>query len=76
MVEEDSIYDKMTIQTVDPDSMTIFMNNEDNKISLYKNKDISLMGDVRIKTADSYDYPTKFYIYKEVTIPKSGGRSK
>ena len=72
-VEEDTEYDKMTIQAVDPESMTIFMDNEDNKITLSKNKDISLMSDIRLKTADSDDYPNRFYIYKEVTISESEG---
>jgi len=68
-VEEDTEYGKMTIQTVDAESRTILMDNEDNKITLAKNKDISLMGDIKLKTADTYDYPNRFYIYKEVTEP-------
>ena len=50
-VEEDTEYDKMTIQTVDADAMTIMMNNEDNKITLTKKRDVSLMENIRIKTA-------------------------
>jgi len=71
-VEEDSEYDKMTIQTVDADEKTIMMDNEDNKITLSRNKDISLMGDIRIKTADqdeiTAEEPLRFYVYKPVTI--------
>jgi S-layer protein (TIGR01567 family) len=71
-VKEDTEYDKMTIQTVDADVMTIMMNNEDNKISLTKNKDLLLMENIRIKTADqdvvTADEPLRFYIYKEMTV--------
>jgi hypothetical protein len=38
------------------------------KIKLSKNKDIALMGDIRIKTADSDDVPNRFYIYKKAAI--------
>ncbi len=67
-VEEDTEYDKMTIQSVNADTMTITMDNEDNKITLNKNKDQILMENVRIKTADQDDTPLRFYIYKEATI--------
>jgi S-layer protein (TIGR01567 family) len=65
-VSENTEYDKMTIQTVNADS--IMMNNEDNDITLSKNKDISLMPGVAIKTADSDDDALRYYIYKEITI--------
>jgi len=72
-VEEDNKYDKMTIQTVNADTKTIMMNNEDNKITLNKNKDLLLMGDIRIKTADQdvicAEEPLRFYLYKEITEP-------
>jgi S-layer protein (TIGR01567 family) len=72
-VEEDTKYDKMTIQTVDADAKYITMNNEDNKITLNKNKDQLLMGDIRIKTADQdvicAEEPLRFYVYKEITEP-------
>jgi len=72
MVEEDTEYDKMTVQIVDSDGLYIMMDNEDNKITLAKNKDISLMGDIRIKTADqdciTAEEPLRWYIYEEVTI--------
>jgi len=54
----------MTIQTVTANTIT--MNNEDNDITLSKNKDISLMPGVSIKTAD--DDELRYYIYKEATI--------
>jgi S-layer protein (TIGR01567 family) len=63
-VSENTEYDKMTIQTVDEKSIT--MNNEDNDITLSKNKEISLMEGVSIKTADADEL--RYYIYKEVTI--------
>jgi S-layer protein (TIGR01567 family) len=72
-VEEDTVYDKMTIQTVDADAKAIMMNNEDNKITLNKNKDQLLMGDIRIKTADqdtiTAEDPLRFYVYKDITEP-------
>jgi len=71
-VEEDTEYDKMTIQTVNADTLSIMMNNEDNKLTLNKNKDQLLMQNVRIKTADqdviSAEAPLRFYIYEEATI--------
>jgi hypothetical protein len=42
------------------------MDNKDNDITLSKNKDTSLMGVIRIKTADSDTL--RYYIYKAVTI--------
>jgi S-layer protein (TIGR01567 family) len=71
-VEEDTEYDKMTIQTVNADTLTIMMNNEDNKINLYRNSDSLLMENIRIKTSDqgeiSAEVPLRFYIYKEATV--------
>jgi len=72
-IEEDTEFDKMTVQSVNADTKTIVMDNEDEKITLNKNKDILLMGDTRIKTADqddvSVENPLRFYIYKEITEP-------
>ena len=70
-IEEDTEYDKMTIQSVDAAAMKITMDNEDNKVSLTKKKDISLMENIRIKTADqdaTPEDPLRFYIYKEMKI--------
>ena len=48
------------------------MDNKDNTVTLSKNKDITLMGDVKIKTSDQSVVddanPLRYYIYKEVTI--------
>jgi S-layer protein (TIGR01567 family) len=60
-VSENTEYDKMTIQTVDDTSIT--MNNEDNDITLSRNKEISLMPGISIKTADSDDL--RYYIFTE-----------
>jgi len=72
-VEEDTEYDKMTVQTVNSDDYVIEMDNEDNKITLNKNKDTLLMENIRIKTADQDDItaedPLRFYIYKELVEP-------
>lgn len=58
-------YGKMTIQKVTTDSIT--MNNEDNDITLSKNKDISLMPGIGIKTAD--DDSLRYCIYRDITKP-------
>jgi S-layer protein (TIGR01567 family) len=64
-VSENTEYDKMTIQSVTADSIS--MNNEDNVITLGRNKEILLMPGVSIKTADSDDL--RYYLYKEITEP-------
>ena len=64
-VSEGTDYGKMTIQTIIANSIT--MNNEDNDITLSKNKDISLMPGIGIKTAD--DDSLRYVIYKEITKP-------
>jgi hypothetical protein len=49
--------------------MRIVMDNEDNEITLSNDKDITLMDNIRIKTADQDDgKPLRFYIYKSVSI--------
>ena len=64
-VSENTGYDKMTIQTVTADTIT--MNNKDNDITLSRNKEIPLMGGVSIKTADADEI--RYYVYKEITKP-------
>lgn len=65
-------YDKMSIRDVNPSIMTITMDNKDNQVTLSKNKDIVLMQNVHIKTADQdpidVDNPLRYYIYKAATI--------
>ncbi len=45
-------YDKMSIRNVDATSQIITMDNKDNQIVLSKNKDIVLMQNIHIKTAN------------------------
>jgi S-layer protein (TIGR01567 family) len=70
-VKVDTEYDKMRIATVTAD--TIVMDNKDNTITLSKNEDISLMGNVKLKTSGQGVVddasPLRYYIYKEVTEP-------
>jgi len=79
-VEEDTEYDKMTIQTVNSEEYSIMMNNEDNKITLSKDKDQLLMENIRVKTADqdviSAEEPLRFYIYEEATIEEEGAAAE
>ena len=60
-------YNKMSIGLVDPTAMTIIMDNKDNPITLTRNKDIALMDNIHIKTADQDDTsdsnPLRYYIY-------------
>ena len=64
-VSDGTKYDKMTIQTITADSIT--MNNEDNDVTLSKNKHVSLMPGIGIKTTD--DDSLRYCIYKEITKP-------
>ncbi len=64
-VSKGTNYGKMTILTVTPDSVT--MNNQDNDLTLSRNKDISLMPGMGIKTADADSI--RYYIYKDITNP-------
>lgn len=70
-VRADTEYDKMRISSVTADTIT--MDNKDNTVTLSRNKDIPLMGDVKIKTSgqDVIDgaNPLRYYIYKEITEP-------
>jgi S-layer protein (TIGR01567 family) len=66
-VKADTQYDKMTIRTVDANAGTITMDNKDNAITLSKNKDTALTGDIKIRTADNDTL--RFYIYKTITQP-------
>lgn len=66
-VKVDSEYDKMRIASVSADTIT--MDNKDYAITLSKNKDILLMGDIGIRTADQDDIsaknPLRYYIYSD-----------
>jgi S-layer protein (TIGR01567 family) len=65
-------YDKMSIRNVDPSAMTINMDNKDNAIALSKNKNITLMQNIYLRTADQdvidEANPLRYYIYTLVTI--------
>jgi S-layer protein (TIGR01567 family) len=64
-------YDKMSIRTVNPTDMSIVMDNKDNQITLSKNKNVVLMQNIYIKTADQDAtdvQPLRYYIYKAATI--------
>jgi S-layer protein (TIGR01567 family) len=63
-VKVDTEYDKMRIVDLAGDGIT--MNNKDNTIILSRNRFISLMGGLSIKTADTDEL--KYCIYKEITI--------
>ena len=66
-------YDKMSIRNVDATGMSVTMDNKDNQVTLSKNKDVGLMQNIYIKTADqdtiSADSPLRYYIYKKYTEP-------
>jgi len=68
-VKVDTQYDKMRIASVSADTIT--MDNKDNTVTLSKNKDIPLMGDLKIVTADQAivndDNPLRYYIAKVVS---------
>lgn len=73
VIEENMEYDNMKICTVDTNAKRIIMINDDNTITLSRDKDICLAENIRIKTADqddvSPDNPLKFYIYKNIKTP-------
>jgi S-layer protein (TIGR01567 family) len=51
-VSKDSHYGIMTVSSVDSASGVITLDNQDNSLTLSKDKNIPLMGDLRIRTAD------------------------
>jgi S-layer protein (TIGR01567 family) len=73
LLKSNAQYDKMSIRNVNPTAMTIVMDNKDNQITLSKNKDVVLMQNVSIKTADQDDIsaasPLRYYVYKKYTDP-------
>ena len=66
-------YDKMSIRNVDATGMSVTMDNKDNQVTLSKNKDVVLMQNIHIKTADqdtmNANTPLRYYIYKAYTQP-------
>ena len=63
----------LSIRNVDPNTMTITMDNKDNAIDLSKDLDIELMQNIHLKTADqstiTADNPLRYYIYKNLSDP-------
>ncbi len=71
-IETNERYVNMTVTNVDRDE--IEMENSDRRITLGSDRDIPLMMDIHIKTADQKDddpNPLRFYIYKKITAPGS-----
>jgi len=70
-VEPNQQYDKMMVRTVDDSTDTITMDNIDYRVLLNKNKDIVLMQNIHIKTANQDTVndtnPLRYYIYKTIT---------
>ncbi len=71
-LKSDQQYDKMSIRNVNPTAMNIIMDNKDNQVTLSKNKDVVLMQNIHIKTADQdpidADNLLRYYIYRAATI--------
>jgi len=66
LLKSDKQYGKMSIRNVDATGMTVTMDNKDNQITLSKNKDVVLMQNIHIKTADqdgTAATPLRYYIY-------------
>jgi S-layer protein (TIGR01567 family) len=67
-VEPNQQYDKMMVRTVDDNTDTITMDNKDYRVLL--NKDIVLMQNIHIKTANQETIndtnPLRYYIYKMI----------
>ena len=74
IVEEGKKYEKMTIQDIgiSLDNIFIKMVNEDERVSMKLNKEIPLMGNIKIRSADQEVVdarnPLRFYIYKTATV--------
>lgn len=71
-IEPRQQYDKMSVLNVDSNAMTITIANKDYRVLLNKNKDIALMGNIHIKTANqntiSDSNPLRYYIYKMAAV--------
>lgn len=71
-LKPDQQYGKMSVRQIDPNALTITMDNKDNQITLSPNKDISLMGGINIYVADqdeiSDEEPLRYYLYKYIDV--------
>jgi S-layer protein (TIGR01567 family) len=59
-------YGEMSIKSIDPVTETLILDNKDHPITLSKNRDIALMGNIHIITANqdtSTEYPLRYYLY-------------
>jgi S-layer protein (TIGR01567 family) len=69
-IKAEGQFEMMSIRTVDPTSLTITMDNKDNQIILSKNRDVLLMKDIHIRTANQNivdeTTPLRYYLYKEL----------
>jgi S-layer protein (TIGR01567 family) len=74
-LKEGSKFGTLTIDNIDPIAKQIVMKNKGSRISLKKHRDITLMGNIRIKTADqdivSFEEPLRFYIFENMAIMQS-----
>jgi S-layer protein (TIGR01567 family) len=65
-------YDKMSIRQIDPNALTITMDNKNNQLILSPNQDIPLMGGISIYAADQDEIsdaePLRYYLYKYVNV--------
>ncbi len=70
LLKPDEQYDQMSVRRIDPDALTITMDNKDNQITLSPNKDITLMGEIGIYVADQDEIsdaePLRYYLYKYI----------
>jgi len=75
-VKEDEDWDRMKFSDLDPKNMSLTMTNEDESIRLSRDRDLSLMGGIKIRTADqdvvSEDDPLRFYLYAEADSSEIG----
>ncbi|OPY48710.1 MAG: hypothetical protein A4E49_03401 [Methanosaeta sp. PtaU1.Bin112] len=66
-VKKETKFGKMTVAEVDAIAGTIIMNNAGQPIALLKNSDVTLMGDIHLKTANND--ALRLYLCRQVTQP-------
>lgn len=68
-IKEGTEYGKMSVNEINSTSMTIKIDNKDQKIRLNNDMEIELMPDIYIYTADQDDIsstnPLRYYVYKD-----------
>jgi S-layer protein (TIGR01567 family) len=60
-------YGKLSVDSIDSTTGTIIMDNEDNTITLSKNRDIEIIPGISVRVADNDTL--RYYIYKNITQP-------